>query len=576
MYRYDAQDLRLVHDRAAQFAEQVRRRLDGELTEDEFKPLRLQNGLYMQLHAYMLRVAVPYGLLSSVQLRKLAHIARTYDRGYGHFTTRQNIQFNWPKLEDVPKILEELADVEMHAIQTSGNCIRNVTSDPFAGVAKDEYEDPRPYCELLRQWSTFHPEFAFLPRKFKIAVTGAREDRAAVAVHDIGLALEKNDEGEVGFRVYVGGGQGRTPILAELIREFLPKEHLLSYCEAILRVYNRLGRRDNKYKARIKILVKQEGREGFADLVEAEWALIEDSGLRLTDADIEQFRAHFAPPAYAELPDTDPKIGAALLSKDRGFSKWFSANVTAHRVSGYSVVALSLKSPDLPPGDVTHAQMDAVADLADEYSFGRLVVTHRQNLVFTDVETRRLPELHARLAALGVATPNFDKITDIIACPGLDYCTLANARSISISEAITQRFSDVDRVYDIGNVTLNISGCINACGHHHVGNIGILGIDKQGVEHYQLMLGGNHTEDASLGKILGRALLADEVVDAVETVLTTYVALRKSAEETFIETYRRVGPTPFKEAVYGDHQERGRGPGPVSADPGFDTFAAAE
>jgi len=576
MYQYDAQDLRLVRDRAAQFGEQVRRRLAGELTENEFKPLRLQNGLYMQLHAYMLRVAIPYGLLSSAQLHKLAHIARVYDRGYAHFTTRQNIQFNWPKLEEVPKLLEELAEVEMHAIQTSGNCIRNVTSDPFAGVAKDEIEDPRPYCELLRQWSTFHPEFAFLPRKFKIAVTGATEDRAAIAVHDIGLALVRNDDGEVGFRVWVGGGQGRTPILAECIREFLPKEHLLTYSEAILRVYNRLGRRDNKYKARIKILVKSEGREGFAKLVEDEWALIKESGLKLTEGDIAKFRAHFDEPPYAKLTNGDTTVGAALLSKDRSFAQWVDANVTEHRVAGYSAVALSLKSPNLPPGDVTHQQMDAVADLADEFSFGRLVVTHRQNLVFTDVETRRLPELHRKLVELDLATPNFDKVTDIIACPGLDYCALANARSLNIAEEITQRFSDVERVYDIGNVTLNISGCINACGHHHVGNIGILGIDKQGVEHYQLMLGGNHTEDASLGKILGRALLAEEIVDAVETTLTTYVALRESADETFIETYRRVGPTPFKEAVYGDHQGQARRIGPVSAAPRPGAAAAAE
>ncbi len=576
MYQYDAQDLRLVRERAAQFREQVRRRLAGEITEDEFKPLRLQNGLYMQLHAYMLRVAIPYGLLSAAQLRVLAEIARKYDKGYAHFTTRQNIQFNWPKLEDVPKILRDLADVEMHAIQTSGNCIRNVTSDPFAGVAKDEIEDPRPYCELLRQWSTFHPEFAFLPRKFKIAVTGARHDRAAIAVHDIGLALVENDEGEVGFRVWVGGGQGRTPILAECIREFLPKEHLLSYCEAILRVYNRLGRRDNKYKARIKILVKSEGRERFAQLVEEEWALIRDSGLRLTEEDLAKFRAHFDAPPYAKLETGSTLVDAALLSKDRSFAQWASANVTEHRVPGYSIVALSLKTPNLPPGDVTHQQMDAIADLADEFSFGRLVVTHRQNLVFSDVETGRLPELHRRLAELDLAAPNFDKVTDIIACPGLDYCALANARSINIAEAIIARFSDVDEVYDIGDVTLNISGCINACGHHHVGNIGILGIDKQGIEHYQLMLGGNHTEEAALGKILGRALTEDEIVDAVEIVLRTYVSLRTSDDETFIETHRRVGSTPFKEAVYGDHQGQGGRLGPVSADRRLDTFAAAE
>lgn len=561
MYRYDDMDLRAVTERAAQFGEQVRRRLEGELTEAEFKPLRLQNGLYMQLHAYMLRVSIPYGLLSAVQLRKLAHISRKYDRGYGHFTTRQNIQFNWPDLEDVPRILEELAEVEMHAIQSSGNCIRNTTSDPFAGVARDELEDPRPYCELIRQWSTFHPEFAFLPRKFKIAVTGARHDRAAIAVHDIGLALVTNDAGEVGFEVRVGGGQGRTPILAEAIREFLPKEHLLSYCEAILRVYNRLGRRDNKYKARIKILVQQTGRAEFARLVDEEWALIRDSGLRLTPADIDRFKAHFEAPPYLELAASDNAVSAALLGKDRSFSQWARANVTEHRVSGYSIVALSLKAKDRPPGDVTHQQMDAVADLADEFSFGRLVVTHRQNLVFSDVESRRLPEFFARLEGIGLGTPNFGKVTDLIACPGLDYCNLASARSLNIAEAITARFQDAEEVYDIGDVSVNISGCINACGHHHVGNIGILGIDKKGVEHYQVMLGGNHTEDASFGEILGRALEAHEVVAAVDDVLRTFVALR-SEGESFIDTYRRVGAEPFKEAVYGraerDHQE-GRG-----------------
>ncbi|RLB52410.1 MAG: nitrite/sulfite reductase [Deltaproteobacteria bacterium] len=571
MYRYDDMDLRAVTERAAQFGEQVRRRLAGELTEAEFKPLRLQNGLYMQLHAYMLRVAIPYGLLSAAQLRKLAHISRKYDRGYGHFTTRQNIQFNWPDLEDVPRILEELAEVEMHAIQSSGNCIRNTTSDPFAGVAKDELEDPRPYCELIRQWSTFHPEFAFLPRKFKIAVTGAKHDRAAIAVHDIGLALVTNDAGEVGFEVRVGGGQGRTPILAEVLCEFLPKADLLSYCEAILRVYNRLGRRDNKYKARIKILVQETGRAEFARLVDEEWALIRDSGLRLTPADIDRFKAHFEAPSYLELASSDTAVSAALLGKDRSFSRWAMANVTEHRVPGYSIVALSLKAPDRPPGDVTHQQMDSVADLADEFSFGRLVVTHRQNLVFSDVESRRLPELFGRLEGIGLGTPNFGKVTDLIACPGLDYCNLASARSLNIAEAITARFADAEEVYDIGDVSLNISGCINACGHHHVGNIGILGIDKEGVEHYQIMLGGNHTEDASFGEILGRALEAHEVVAAIDEVLGTFVALRTEGE-SFIDTYRRVGAKPFKEAVYGgagkqrgpreDREDRGHQEGP--------------
>ncbi|MEM9189341.1 MAG: nitrite/sulfite reductase [Myxococcota bacterium] len=551
MYQYSEQDLTLVRERAHQFKGQVERRVAGTLDENDFKPLRLQNGLYMQLHAYMLRVAIPYGLLSSQQLRALAEVARKYDRGYAHFSTRQNIQYNWPKLEDVPKILADLAEVEMHAIQTSGNCIRNTTSDPFAGVAKDELEDPRPYCELIRQWSTFHPEFAFLPRKFKIAVTGAEQDRAAIAVHDIGLRLVKNEEGEVGFQVFVGGGQGRTPVLAAEIRSFLPKRHLLSYLEAILRVYNRLGRRDNKYKARIKILVKSTGAEKFAQLVEEAWEALPRSEMELPAAEIDRMKGFFTAPDYEKLQNGDTLVKGALLQKDRSFARWFEHNVVEHRVPGYAIVTLSLKSKDLPPGDVTADQMDAIAAIADRYSFGRLVVTHRQNLVLTDVRLKDLVALHRELVPLGLATPNFETVTDIIACPGLDYCNLANARSISVAQELQQRFSDLDKSYELGALTLNISGCINACGHHHVGNIGILGIDKQGTEFYQLMLGGSADENASLGKILGKALLHEEVTDAVEKVLVTYLELRTGPEEPFIEAYRRVGPAPFKEAVYG-------------------------
>ncbi len=550
MYQYDAEDRRLVHERAAQFRDQVNRRLAGTLSEDEFRPLRLQNGLYMQLHAYMLRIAVPYGLLSSEQLRALARVARTYDRGYAHFTTRQNVQLNWPALTDVPTILDELAEVSMHAIQTSGNCIRNVTSDPFAGVAKDEIEDPRPYCELLRQWSTFHPEFAFLPRKFKFAVTGAREDRAALAVHDVAIRLVENDEGEVGFAYYVGGGQGRTPVLATRIRAFLPKAHLLTYSEAVLRTYNRLGRRDNKYKARIKILVKAIGADAFARLVEEEHEKIKDGPLKLTDEDIARFTRFFLPPPYEVLPEGDPTYEAARLAKDRAFAGWADHDVVAHRMPGYAIVNLSLKGQELAPGDVTAEQMDAVADLAERYSFGRVVVTHRQNLVFSDVRKRDLPALLRELTSLGLATPNVGKLTDIVCCPGLDYCNLANARSIPIAQDLSRRFADLSKLHDLGDLHLNISGCINACGHHHVGHIGILGIDKQGTEHYQLMLGGSSSDDASLGRVLGRALTEDEVGPAVERLAMAYLALRSSDDERFLDTVRRLGMQPFKEAVY--------------------------
>ncbi len=559
MYQYDEYDRRTVEQRARQLRDQVERRVRGELSEEEFRPLRLQNGLYLQLHAYMLRIAIPYGLLSSVQLRKLAFVTRRFDRGYAHFTTRQNLQLNWPRLEDVPSILDELAAVEMHAIQTSGNCIRNITADPFAGVAKDEDVDPRPYCEILRQWSTFHPEFAHLPRKFKLALTGATNDRAAIAVHDIGIRALRNDAGEIGFEYFVGGGQGRTPQLAERISPFVRERDLLSYTEAVLRVYNLDGRRDNKYKARIKILVKELGAPEFTRRVEEEHAKIkDDEGLVLDAREVARMTAYFEPPRYEAFTNGHTSLDGLRLGKDRPLARWVTGNVIAHRAPGYAIVQLSLKSKDLPPGDVTADQMDAVAELADRYSFGRLVVTHRQNLVLTDVPIRDLPAVHAALQAQGFATPNVGTVTDMIACPGLDYCDLANARSIPIADQITKRFDDLDFVFDVGPLTLNISGCINACGHHHVGNIGILGIDKMGEEFYQVMLGGSAGAgvgggDASLAKILGRAFSADEIVDAVEKVVRTYVDVRNEADETFIETYRRLGPDPFKEALYGAH-----------------------
>lgn len=549
MYQYDSYDQRIVEQRAKQFGGQVERRLSGETTENEFKPLRLQNGLYMQLHAYMLRVAVPYGLLNSKQVRMLAHIARTYDKGYAHFTTRQNVQYNWPTLQSIPKILKDLASVQMQAIQTSGNCIRNTTSDPFAGVAPDELEDPRPYCELIRQWSTLHPEFAFLPRKFKIAVTGTPgRDRAAIRYHDIGVRILQNEAGERGFQIWAGGGLGRTPFIGSVVREFLPYEHLLSYLEAILRVYNLHGRRDNKYRARIKILVSEHGIERFREEVEEEWAQIKDGTLKLTQEEISRIARDFAPPAYEQLPTQDRN--ALALAADRDLGRWVSNNVQDHKRPGYNSVVLSLKNKDIPPGDVSDTQLDAVADLADKYSFGRVVVTHAQNLVLPDVRSKDLGELHARLTELDMATPNHGRLTDIICCPGLDFCALANARSIPISLAISERFDNIDFLNDVGPISLKMSGCINACGHHHIGNIGILGIDKRGQEAYQLMLGGHDSDDASLGRILGPAFDQHQIVDAVETVLKTYLALRANEEETFLLCYRRVGSAPFKEAVY--------------------------
>jgi sulfite reductase (NADPH) hemoprotein beta-component len=552
MYQYDAYDQKIVEERARQFKGQVERRIVGEVTENEFKPLRLQNGLYMQLHAYMLRIAVPYGLLSSRQVRKLAHIARTYDRGYGHLTTRTNVQFNWPTLDSVPKILEELASVQMHAVQTSGNCIRNTTSDPFAGVSPDELEDPRPYCEIIRQWSTFHPEFAYLPRKFKIAVTGApSHDRAAIRYHDIGVRIVKNEAGEKGFEIWAGGGLGRTPVIGKAIRSFLPFEHLLSYLEAIVRVYNLHGRRDNKFKARIKILVNEMTPAKFAEAVEEEWALTKDSALKLTREEVERVAKFFAPPPYEPIEPVD--LRAAELGKDRDYGRWLKQNVVAHKVPGYRIVVLTMKQKNNPPGDVSDTQFDAVADLADEFSFGFVNITHTQNLVLRDVKVTDLPRLYQRLVALEMATPNFSLLTDIICCPGLDYCALANARAIPVALLLNQRFDDLDYLHDIGPCSIKISGCINACGHHHVANIGILGINKQGEEAYQLTLGGNDSDSASIGKILGPAFDEPGVVNAVEKVIQVYLGARQSEDETFLECYRRLGDKPFKEQVYASH-----------------------
>ena len=551
MYRYDEFDRTFVLERVEQFRGQVARRIAGELNEEEFRPLRLMNGLYLQLHAYMLRVAVPYGTLSSRQMRMLAHIARTYDKGYGHFTTRQNIQYNWPALEDVPDILAELATVEMHALQTSGNCIRNITADHYAGAAGDEIEDPRIWAEIIRQWSTLHPEFSFLPRKFKIAVTGAPNDRAAVAVHDIGVTLVRNETGEVGFSVLVGGGQGRTPFVGKTIRPFLPKEHLLSYLEAILRVYNMLGRRDNLFKARIKILVHEVGAERFTEMVEEEWAQLRGGPVELPPGELERIRAYFAPPPFETLPAISGPYQRHRL-EDPAFAAWARANLFPHKMPGYAIVNLSLKPIGGVPGDATDAQMDAVADLADRYSMGEIRITHEQNLTLPHVKQDDLYSLWQALQTLDLATPNIGQVTDIIACPGLDYCSLANARSIPIAQRISERFADVARSHDIGELKIKISGCINACGHHHVGHIGILGVDKKGEEFYQITLGGDATETASLGAIIGPAFSGDEVADAVETLVGRYLELRQDGER-FLDTYRRVGLEPFKEGLYAAH-----------------------
>ncbi len=548
MYVYDEYDQRIIEDRVKQFRDQTRRYLAGELSGEEFRPLRLQNGLYIQRYAPMLRIAVPYGLLGSHQLRKLAHIARHYDKGYAHISTRQNVQFNWPDLEDVPEILAELATVQMHAIQTSGNCIRNTTTDQFAGVAKDELVDPRPWCEIIRQWSTFHPEFAHLPRKFKIAVNGAVSDRAAIEVHDIGLEAVRNDAGELGFRVSVGGGLGRTPIVGSFINEFLPWQHLLTYLEAILRVYNRYGRRDNKFKARIKILVKALTPEVFAERVEAEWAHLKDGPTTLTEAEVARVSAFFVKPAYETLEDQDAAL-QALDAEHPGFARWRARNVFPHKKPGYAAVTLSLKPTGTAPGDITDKQFDALADLADRYCFGEVRTSHNQNIILADIRQSDLFTLWGELRELGFATPNIGLLTDIICCPGGDFCSLANAKSIPIAEAIQRRFEDLDYLFDIGNIDLNISGCMNACGHHHVGHIGILGVDKKGEEFYQVSLGGSASRDASLGQILGPSFAQDVMPDVISKIIDVYVESREEGEP-FIDTYRRIGIAPFKERVY--------------------------
>jgi sulfite reductase (NADPH) hemoprotein beta-component len=549
MYLYDPIDQRVVDERVAQFRDQTRRFLAGQLSEDEFRPLRLRNGLYIQKHAPMLRVAIPYGLLSTTQLRKLAFIARTYDRGYGHFSTRQNIQYNWPRLEDTPDILAHLASVQMHAIQTSGNCVRNITTDHFAGVAPDEIIDPFVWAEVMRQWSTLHPEFGFLPRKFKIAINGSAEDRAATLVHDIGLHAMRDDAGEIGFRVIVGGGLGRTPIIGHVIREFLPWRHLLTYLDSILRVYNRYGRRDNKYKARIKILVKDRTPAGFTAEVEEEWSHLKDGPGTLVGEEIERIESRFTRPAYLRLPDTDAGYESRLKA-DPAFARWVSRNVHPHKVPGYAAVTLSLKKTGVPPGDATDAQMDAVADLADRYSFGEVRITHEQNLVFADVPKRDLHDLWLELKAFGLATPNIGLLTNIIACPGGDFCSLANAVSIPVAEAIQQRFDDLDYLYDIGELDLNISGCMNSCGHHHVGHIGILGVDKNGEEWYQISIGGRQGAEAALGKVIGPSVARAEVPDVIERLVTAYLEQRESEQERFIDVVHRLGIEPFKAHVY--------------------------
>lgn len=550
MYRYDHYDQAMVDARVAQFRDQLARWKSGQLSDDEFRPLRLQNGLYQQRHAPMLRIAVPYGLLSSRQLRELAAIARDEDRGYAHFTTRQNLQYNWIPMDRTPDVLARLAAVEMHAIQTSGNCVRNVTTDPFAGIARDEVVDTRPLAEIIRQWSSFHPEFAFLPRKFKIAIHGAERDRAVVQVHDIGLHLYCAEDGQVLARVWVGGGLGRTPMIGQVVHDALPWRHLLTYIEAILRVYNLEGRRDNMYKARIKILVKALGVDEFRRRVDAEWAEVKDGPGTITDAELARVAAHFADPAYAELKDTDEAV-AQREATDRAFARWLERNVHAHRVPGYRAVTLSLKAPGRAPGDITAEQMDAVADLADAYSYGELRSTHEQNLVLSDVRVADLPALYDRARALRLATPTVGLLPDIICCPGGDYCDLANARSIPVADAIMARFDDLDYLHDIGELDLNISGCMNACGHHHVGNIGILGVDKNDEEWYQVTIGGRQGNETRLGKVIGPSFAAAEVPDVVSRLLGAYVALREP-DEIFADVVARVGLDPFKHAVYGD------------------------
>jgi sulfite reductase (NADPH) hemoprotein beta-component len=550
MYKYDNYDKTIVNERVAQFRDQTMRFLAGSISEEEYRPLRLMNGLYLQRYAPMLRVAIPYGLLSSTQMRMLAHIARTYDKNYGHFSTRQNIQYNWPRLETVPDILAELATVEMHAIQTSGNCIRNVTSDHFAGIAVDEIEDPRPYCEIIRQWSTFHPEFSYLPRKFKIAVSGAGHDRAAVHVHDIGIFLSKNAEGETGFKILVGGGLGRLPHIGVVIRDFIEKKYLLSYLEAILRIYNLFGRRDNMHKARIKILVKAIGAEKFAEMVEKEWEQIKESVLLLDDKEIDRVKSYFISPGYQIDAENDTSFDKNMAS-NKSFANWVKRNVTDHKAAGYRAVYISLKAPGTPPGDATGEQMDFMADMADQYSASEIRVTHDQNLVLGHVKQGDLFSLWTELNIQHLATPNIGLLTDMICCPGLDFCSLANAGSIPIAAQINKKFDDMDYLHDIGDLQIKMSGCMNACGHHHVGHIGILGVDKKGKEFYQLTVGGSAAMDASLGDRLGPAIAKADVADSIGKILDAYVEIRQEGER-FLDTYRRVGITPFKDSVYAE------------------------
>jgi sulfite reductase (NADPH) hemoprotein beta-component len=561
VYQYEEIDQRLVEERVGQFRDQTRRFLAGKLSEDDFRQLRLRNGLYVQRHSPMLRVAIPYGLLSARQLRTLAHIARTWDRGYGHFSTRQNIQYNWPKLEDVPEILAELAKVQMHAIQTSGNCVRNITTDHFAGVARDEIVDSFVWCELLRQWSTFHPEFSYLPRKFKIAVNGSVADRTAIFLHDIGLHAVRDTAGEIGFRVIVGGGMGRTPMIGSVIREFLPWPHLLTYVEAIIRVYNRYGRRDNVWKARIKMLVKARTPEAFREEVEAEWAHLKDGPATLSEAEVDRVASRFIRPQYERFSGDDAgHLGR--LAAEPAYAAWARRNVHPHKVPGYAVVTLSLKKTGVPPGDASAAQMDAVADLAEHYSFGELRVSHEQNLILADVRQADLHAVWAAARLLGMATPNIGMITNIISCPGGDFCSLANAKSIPVAQAIQERFDELDYVHDIGELDLNISGCMNSCGHHHVGHIGILGVDKNGEEWYQVSIGGNQGltrpgAPAALGKVIGPSFARAQIPDVIEKLIEVYLRSRDSENERFIDVVWRTGIEPFKDGVYGNHpQER--------------------
>ncbi len=548
MYRYDEFDAQFVAERTKQFRGQVERRLAGRLSENEFRPLRLMNGLYLQLHAYMLRVAIPYGTLSSEQFRMLAHLAEKYDRGYGHVTTRQNMQYNWPKLPDVPDMLDDLASVQMHAIQTSGNCIRNVTCDPYAGATAEEIEDPRPMAELIRQWSTLHPEFSFLPRKFKIAVTAAEKDRALIKAHDIGIQVVKDASGEIGYKIIVGGGLGRTPIIGQTLRDYLPKSELLAYLTAALRVYNRYGRRDNKYKARIKILVQETGIEAFREQVEAEYATIDIGDIAVSDAERDRIKSYFANPDFETLED-NPADFTKALEDNQAFRLWAKNNVAAHKVDGYAIVNVSLKPKELAPGDITAEQMRAKADLADTYSFGELRTTHTQNLVLPHVKKSDLFALYKELEKIGLATANINLISDIICCPGMDFCALATARSIPISQAIAERFADPERQRTIGEMQIKISGCINACGHHHVGHIGILGLEKAGVEFYQVKLGGDSSENAAVGKVTGPGFSQEELLDGIENIVELYLAQREEGER-FLDTYNRIGMAPFKEVLY--------------------------